>query len=191
MDSKNCFGVGTFEVNENQMAIGVKLDIVTAPDCLNPKGGVLKLVYKGGKPPYQFNWSVPADNSATISGLIGGIYAVTISDSEGLSAKAAIEIPSPLLMKATGTPLKVASGLGNDGSAMVKVENAISSVTYKWDNGQKDSVATNLSAGFHRVTLTDAKGCTLIHQVEVPEELVAVMGDVEEEKELSPALIHI
>jgi outer membrane protein OmpA-like peptidoglycan-associated protein len=185
VDSKNCFGVGAFEVNENQMAIGVKLDIVTAPDCLNPKGGVLQLVYKGGKPPYQFNWSVPADNSATISGLIGGIYAVTISDSEGLSAKAAIELPSPILMKATGTPLKVASGLGNDGSALVKVENAIGAVTYLWDNGQKDSVATNLSAGFHRVTLTDAKGCTLVHQVEVPEELVAVMGEVEEEKGLS------
>lgn len=185
VDSKNCFGLGAFEVNENQMAIGVKLDIVTAPDCLNPKGGVLKLVYKGGKPPYQFNWSIPADNSATISGLIGGIYAVTISDSEGLSAKAAIELPSPLLMKAKGTPLKVASGLGNDGSAVVMVENAIGEVTYKWDNGQKDSLATNLSAGFHRVTLTDAKGCTLVHQVEVPEELVAVMGEVEEEKGLS------
>lgn len=117
--------------------------------------------------------------------MIGGIYAVTISDSEGLSAKAAIELPSPILMKAKGTPLKVASGLGNDGSAVVMVENAIGEVTYKWDNGQKDSLATNLSAGFHRVTLTDAKGCTLVHQVEVPEELVAVMGEVEEEKGLS------
>lgn len=185
VDSKGCFGVAPFEVNENQMAIGVKLEVVTPPDCLNPKGGVLKLVYKGGKAPYTFNWSIPAENSATLSGISGGIYAVTISDSEGLSAKAAIEISSPILMKATGNHLKVASGLGNDGSAVVRVENAISEVSYQWDNGQNDSIATNLSAGFHRVTLTDSKGCILVHQIEVPEELVAVMGEIEEENSLS------
>jgi outer membrane protein OmpA-like peptidoglycan-associated protein len=185
VDSKGCFGVAPFEVNENQMAIGVKLELVTAPDCLNPKGGALQLIYKGGKAPYSFNWNIPADNRATISGLIGGIYAVTITDSEGLSAKAAIEISAPVLMKASGNHLKVASGLGNDGSAIVKVENAVGKVTYQWDNGQNDSIATMLSAGFHRVTLTDSKGCTLVHQLEVPEELVALMGDVEEEKRLS------
>lgn len=185
VDSKSCIGTAAFEVNENQMAIGVKLELVTAPDCLNPKGGVLQLVYKGGKPPYKFNWSIPGNNSPTISGLIGGIYAVTISDSEGLSAKAAIEIPSPKLMTASSQTLKVASGLGNDGSAIVKVENAIGTASVKWDNGQTDSVGTKLSAGFHRVTITDEKGCTLIHQVEIPEELVAVMGEIEEEKSLS------
>lgn len=187
VDSKSCAGTASFEVNENQMAIGVKLELITAPDCLNPKGGVLQLVYKGGKPPYNFNWSVPRSNSPTLSGLIGGIYAVTISDSEGLSAKAAIEIPSPKWMVASSKTIKVASGLGNDGSAIVKVENAIGNVSVKWDNGQTDSVGTKLSAGFHRVTITDEKGCTLIHQVEIPEELVAVMGDIEEEKRLSCA----
>ena len=187
VDSKSCFGTASFEVNENQMAIGVKLELVTAPDCLNPNGGVLQLVYKGGKPPYKFNWSVPGNDSPTISGLIGGIYAVTISDSEGLSAKAAMEIPSPKLMVASSRTLKVASGLGNDGSAVVKVENALGAVSFKWDNGQMDSVGTKLSAGFHRITITDEKGCTLIHQVEVPEELVAVMGEIEEEKRLSCA----
>jgi outer membrane protein OmpA-like peptidoglycan-associated protein len=187
VDSKGCAGTALFEVRENQMAIGVKLELVSVPDCLNPQGGTLQLVYKGGKPPYNFNWNIAGKNRATISGLTGGIYAVTISDSEGLSAKAAMEIPLPKLMSASAKTLKVASGLGNDGSSVIKVENALGATFYKWDNGQTDSVGTNLSAGFHRVTITDEKGCTLIHQLEVPEEVVAVTGEIEELKKLSCA----
>lgn len=61
-------------------------------------------------------------------------------------------------------PLCEASTIG---SAEVLVAGGVEPFTYLWDNGESTSVAVNLSAGNHQVTVTDADGFEVIGQVEI------------------------
>jgi hypothetical protein len=56
-------------------------------------------------------------------------------------------------------------------TASVSFNGGAAPFTYHWSSGSKDSIATNLWAGMHYVTVTDANGCTKIDSVFVHEEL--------------------
>ena len=57
----------------------------------------------------------------------------------------------------------------SDGSAEVIGSDATGSATYKWDNGETGKIATALSAGTHRVTVTSSEGCEKILSVNITE----------------------
>ncbi|WP_197043972.1 SprB repeat-containing protein, partial [Aureispira sp. CCB-QB1] len=48
-----------------------------------------------------------------------------------------------------------------DGSIEVDAQGATPNYTYQWSNGQNTSIATNVCAGAHTVTVTDANGCSV------------------------------
>jgi hypothetical protein len=64
---------------------------VTPHTGITPNGAI-SLNVTGGNPPYVFDW-LGGENSANISGLIAGLYFVTITDSEGCEIDLQIEVP--------------------------------------------------------------------------------------------------
>lgn len=65
------------------------------------------------------------------------------------------------------TALEPESCLGTSGSAELEITGAAQPVTILWDNGETEEVANSLSAGLHRVTVTDAFDCEAVAEVEI------------------------
>lgn len=130
---------------------------VTAPATCT-SSGVLSATATGGTPPIVFSWS---NNLAgpVIPNLQPGTYTVTATDDAGCTAVASLLLAAPALPEVTIVGVSDASCSG-PGSATANVANGTPPFTYLWANGETTATATNLSAGTHTVTVTDANGCT-------------------------------
>lgn len=64
----------------------IEVSVFNQSSCPFPNGeGTISLQVEGGAAPYDFQWSVPSDNEATISNLDYGTYSVLITDANGCS----------------------------------------------------------------------------------------------------------
>ena len=117
---------------------------------VNPSGGV---------GPYTYLWS-NGGTTQTITGLLPGVYSVTITGVGGCTATNTVNVLSP------GTPiLSIASSTnvscfgGSNGVANTSLVSGTGPFNYLWSNGQTGSNATGLVAGSYTVTVTDVNGC--------------------------------
>ena len=140
-----------------------------APTCHNDDDGAIaaNIVSGGSGMGYTFQWSTnPNDNDDFIQGLLGGLYySVVVTDSEGCTGEAGIDMPNPPPPTPDPVDVNDASCFGYiDGSIeIIDVLNANLPVSYQWDaaaGGQTSSTATNLGAGDYNVVITDADMCT-------------------------------
>lgn len=94
-DSKSC--------QEN-----ISIDIVTATPpgisilnkkdvtCPGLKDGSATVLATGGNPPYLYSWNtVPVQNTATATNLVAGNYIVTVTDKNGCTATASVQVSEP------------------------------------------------------------------------------------------------
>ncbi|HRQ30120.1 MAG TPA: BspA family leucine-rich repeat surface protein [Saprospiraceae bacterium] len=123
--------------------------------------GVLTVNLSGGQAPYSFYW----DNGATqpsVSGLVPGLYHVTITDMNGCSVVDSAEVQAFICPE-----LSIAAEVNEiscfaecDGQISISsVENAVYPLNYVWFEEAADSVKTNLCAGIYALTVTDQKNC--------------------------------
>ncbi len=133
----------------------------------------------GGTPPYTYTWnSSPAQTTQTATGLGVGTYRVTIYDANGCRVRETVSINNinaPTLNVSSNTP--VTCNGGNDGSITVAASGGSSPYNYEWNTSppQNTATASNLDAGPHIVTITDANDCQVIQTIVIqePNELVA------------------
>jgi len=133
----------------------------TTANC-NQSNGSATVTASGGVGPYTFTWSTGATGSV-LSNVAAGTYTITIKDNNNCVYTSAVTIPN-----ASGPVVSVISQTnvscfgGNNGAAVVQVTGGTMAPgfpIYQWSNGQNSGTATNLMAGVHTVTVTDAAGC--------------------------------
>ncbi|MBL4578804.1 MAG: SprB repeat-containing protein, partial [Flavobacteriales bacterium] len=117
----------------------------------------------GGTPLYTYLWSTsPVQTTATATGLVAGLYTLTVTDFKGCSTTANITIGEPTPLIATITSATDVSCFGGtDGDATATAINGTAPYTYLWNTNpvQTNVSATGLSAGIYTVTITDTNGC--------------------------------
>lgn len=122
----------------------------------------------GGTPPYDYNWSVPNPNVASVSNLPEGTHFVTVTDNRGCETVQEIvidNIPGPSSLGFDVTNSICEQG---NGSITVSVTGGTAPFDYNWNNGNPNSAtASGLSSGTYSVTVTDANGCTIVDQASV------------------------
>ncbi|MCE7925138.1 MAG: hypothetical protein DYG98_18955 [Haliscomenobacteraceae bacterium CHB4] len=128
-------------------------------------GGSATVAASGGTPPYTYNWSNGA-MTATATNLAAGTYTVTATDAAGCTATGTVNIAGAI------PPNVVISASSNakcdqPGSATASATGGAGAYTYLWDNNETSATATNLAAGPHSVTVTDAAGCTATASVTI------------------------
>jgi len=149
----------------------------TAPAGCGIGGSALATV-TGGTGNYAYTW----DNGQTTNpatNLSAGPHTVTVVDittgCQGIGM-VTIQIAPPLIPTAVAiAPATCLTG----GSAMASASGGIAPYTFLWDNNQMTATATNLMAGQHSVTITDASGCVgialvTIEQVQGPSVSVTI-----------------
>ncbi len=101
-------------------------------------------------------------NTATINGLPGATYGVTVTNATGCTATASVQISTP--NAPVGVSISQQAGVacqGEDSGILQAVTSGPgASFTYSWSNGTTQASASNLIAGGYSVTVTNEKGCS-------------------------------
>ena len=91
---KDCEGVFSGQGTVKIKGFAANWDIMAA-SCHDSKDGGIAVNVMGGKPPYQYNWQDNLSNLPILASLNGGVYTVTIADSENCTRTYDIEVPAP------------------------------------------------------------------------------------------------
>lgn len=132
--------------------------------CAGANTGAATVGVTGGTMPYTYNWLNIGLTTPTVTGLIAGTYAVTVTDALGCLATQVFTITQPTPMDLSGTQTNVACNGGTNGSATVTPSGGAAPYTFSWaPSGGNAATATGLSAGTYTVTVTDGNGCVATH----------------------------
>lgn len=158
-DSNNCTFV-SFSVTINAAPGSVNLSSTfTDVSCNGAADGAIDITVTGGTPPITYLWS----NGATtedISGLSGGTYTVTISDSQGCGNSTSVTISEATALSASGTSTDETTVGANDGTITVgTVIGGTPPYSISWSNGQTTFSISNLAPGMYTGVITDSVGC--------------------------------
>ncbi len=160
LDANGCLAGGTcFTVSEIPQ---IDLDIAILPERCTPDGSITLTDVRGGNGGFTFDWSdLPGnDNPQNRTGLMAGIYNVTVTDAEGCS----IAVNGLNVVKececqppAIESVVIVEATCGNaDGSASLNLAGGSAGYSFNWtDNVSFNSTADMLAAGTYSVTITD------------------------------------
>lgn len=126
----------------------------------------IDIVVSGGVSPYTYNWS----NGATtqdLNNISEGNYYCIVTDDAGCMAVSNNYIitntPSNLTASSLSTPEICLTG----GSIVLTVNNGYLPYAYIWSNSETTQNISNLAPGNYQVTITDATGCSIIHNQNV------------------------
>lgn len=154
-----------FQVNIGAPPSPINLNTSSTPlTCFGENDGTATVNATGGWGGFTYLWSNGA-TTATATGLAPGTYSVTVTDAEGCTSVANVNVvgpPSPLSGSINGVVGLTCTG-SNDGRATVTgVTGGWGSYTFLWSNGETTATAFNLPAGLNTVTIRDSGGCQLV-----------------------------
>ncbi len=144
--------------------------------CAGNNTGSVTLNVTGGTPPYTYNWSGTSQTTNPATGLMAGIYAVTVTDSKNctqtLSNINVVSLNPPVMI--TNTAVTDLNN-GNPGAVNITVSGG-SNYTFAWTGPNNFTASTedisNLAAGGqYCVTVTSGNGCTTSTCATVGEDL--------------------
>ena len=168
-DGSGCSTLDTLVMNEPALvSIG---DTANDPLCPGGATGAITLIPAGGTPSYSYSWS-NGDTTQSISSLLAGSYAVTVTDNNGCMDSDTITLDDPAAIVASGT---TGDDTGSsNGTIDLTASGGTGNLSYLWSNGATTQDLSGLAAGTYSVTITDANGCTDVQSFTV--DLVIAVG---------------
>jgi gliding motility-associated-like protein len=136
----------------------------TAVKCFGGTDGTATAVCSGGVAPYTYSWAPSGATTATATGLISGIYTVTITDANNCSINNSTSVAQPASALSTvAVNTNITCFGGSNGSITLIGSGGTAPYTYAWT----PSVTTTssdaaLAAGTYSITITDANGCAFL-----------------------------
>ncbi|MEI6409432.1 MAG: T9SS type A sorting domain-containing protein [Bacteroidota bacterium] len=120
--------------------------------------GSLEATAVGGTPPYYYQWSTGQTTKIIVlpSGL--STPTLTVTDAAGCTStsSATINVPSPISLNLSSTPMEDFP----NGTATAQATGGVGSYTYLWNNGGTSATIDGLVTGTYICTVTDQNGCT-------------------------------
>ncbi|MBK9982053.1 MAG: T9SS type A sorting domain-containing protein [Saprospiraceae bacterium] len=179
IDDNGCGAAETFLITQpSQVFAGAMSSGETGPATTDGKAWAIPY---GGTGSYTYHWNTSSTDSL-ITGLIPGMYTVTVSDANACSATQTVTVNMFGCTTVDGNSLGTSCFGICDGSITVTLNNPLPPVMYLWENGSTLSPRTGLCAGSYSVTATDAAGCSAsgIFSVTQPFPLNANSGNTDE-----------
>ncbi len=176
-DANGCTATATATITEPNP---INTTITFTQATCNQPNGTSTVVVTGGTPAYAYLWNPSGETTATATGLSAGTYSVVITDNNGCTATATVNVTEPIAVNASITAITNVSCFGGSNASLtVTATPGAPPYTYLWaPTGQTNATATGLSAGVYTVTVTDNNGCvvTIIQTVTQPTGLTATIG---------------
>lgn len=159
-DETGCSISETISVSE-PAAILVQINSVVDLDC-EGNGGEATAIAEGGMGTLSFEWS-SGEETARASNLVAGTNTVTVTDANGCTQTATVEIEEDSGIEAAVEVTNVSCNGEADGSVTIEVEGGNNdNFSFNFEDGvsSDNNTASNLAAGDYTVTITDANGCS-------------------------------
>ncbi len=168
-------GAGTYTVTitDDNNCVAIVSGTITQPPVLNDStsvvnstcglanGSVTTYPY-GGVPPYTLLWNNGL-STPIISGLVPGIYTVTVTDFNGCTV-----VRSDTVF-GTNVPLIIVDSIINvscfnltDGDIYITATGGTGTLSYLWSTNAVTQNLLNVGAGTYTVTVTDQNSCTAV-----------------------------
>jgi len=164
---------------EKESAMTVSLLVDRELTCADDDpGGRLAVRIKGGSEPYRIDWSQQALTGSSADQLMAGTYTVSVTDGAGKSKTATAELKDPNINLDVRMQAPESEPGAQDGQAIVEVSGGAPGYRYAWDTGEKVRVASSLTGGIHRVTVTDTKGCSAVGEVSIAQQAADLVVDI-------------
>lgn len=181
-DNNGCATVNTIAVGEPVEPLNITFSI-NPVSCNGYSDGSVNAIVSGGTPNingYVYNWNNNQFNSL-ITGLNGGNYTLTVTDSRGCDLSETITVGEPAPIFTLSSSISTTCPNGDDGQAIVATSGGTpypdGSYNYLWNNptSTQNDTATGLNGGqMYIVTITDANGCFSYDSVTVAQPEVIV-----------------
>lgn len=167
-DGNGCTSTSNITITEPPP---IQVSISGADATCGLLNGTASASVNGGTPGYSYNWTPSGGTNSNASGLDAGIYTIEVTDLNGCIQRANITLTNSLPpVTSSAVTSNVDCFGGNNGAASVSISQGTAPISYSWSpSGGSGSSATNLSAGFYTVTVTDALGCTAIENITISE----------------------
>ncbi len=163
-DANGCSAAGLFTIPDLNSSFSISSVITDDHTCINASGAIDLTITPSGQ--YLFSWSNGAITE-DLSGVLSGIYEVTISDINNCSSSQVFSIEHnstlPLLSDILTHPT---CGEGN-GSIDLTITPANGN-QISWSTGDTSEDLIELSQGVYSVTITDINGCSISSSFTMP-----------------------
>ena len=158
--SSTCDTIVTVTITEpgELLPIAVQTSEVS---CTGGNDGVASVTQTGGTAPFDYQWNDPTlSTNNQVGSLAIGTYNVIVSDDNGCTATASVEITEPAPIN-IAVDIQDASCFGTASAQIIaNVTGGTGSYSYAWTPGNlTGQTVTGILAGTYSVTVTDANGC--------------------------------
>lgn len=138
--------------------------------CMDGNDGKATVTATGNGSPFTYLWD-NGETTSTAVALDKGLHTVTVFDSNGCETECqvlleevglltlTIDLENNILCNGESTGSAEAIPAGGNGQPY----------SFLWSTGETTALATLLSLGKNKVTLTDSKGCSVIDSIEITE----------------------
>lgn len=167
-DANNCAAFDSVFIPAPS-AISIANEFVQ-PTCHNSSDGSITAIPQGGTPGYSILWNHSGEQLFTVGNLAVGNYTAEVTDANGCLHRENIFLsgPAELQLVVDINNTKDASCFGGKDGQLAVVYNSndpinpVGNAPYQWSGaigGSSIPIASGLSAGEYKVTVTDIKGC--------------------------------
>lgn len=170
-DENGCTTTAEVSITEDILPLAVTLTETGKINCSGESTAGLKVDISGGKQPFSTQWNQNNLSGENPTNLIGGTYAVTVTDATGTTATAMVNVVEPEPLELTATVISAANTNATDGRATAVATGGSGEFNYQWDNGETAAAAQNLAPGKHSITVTDSNGCTANVAIDISEDV--------------------
>ena len=134
--------------------------------CNGDRTGEIHAEVAGGQAPYTYVWNGKEETNH-LTGLLGGIYQIVVTDANGCSIREDITILEPPVLEFVPQVTTAACNIG--GTASVIATGGSGTLNYQWSIPSSPNAPTisNLTAGIYSVTISDQNNCFVVTSMEV------------------------
>ena len=175
-DANGCTTTTSTTITEPLELVGTTTSTNTS--CASVCDGSAVINVSGGTGAYTYLWSASAGSqiTASVTGLCAGTHNVTATDANGCTEIQTVTISQPNLLTITTVNVTDVVCFGeSNGIATANALGGTPPYIYSWDNMENTPTASQLDAGLHNVTATDANGCTAIGNITIIEPALLVV----------------
>lgn len=170
IDENGCQATALIEIPGIDPPVISIIDLQAA-SCSSASNGSATVEVTGGLEPYTIFWSHDPDHfGASADNLGAGSQAVGVIDGNGCWVTLGFFVPTQNdAVLAIDNMIPATCGQ-SDGTISVVAEGAVAPITYSWshDSDLDEATAENIPGGIYTITATDANGCDVVLEVELP-----------------------
>jgi uncharacterized repeat protein (TIGR01451 family) len=161
-DFNLCKSIQSFNISEPDL---LEVSGTFVPNCPSQSNGTINLNIAGGTPTFTYIWSDGPSIDQNRTGLVSGLYTVTVTDNEGCTASATFELlEMNLVMNGEDPTCGNFPSTLNDGQAFSTPSGGVGPYSYLWSNGGTTQNLISLTSGTYSVTVSDNIGCQISGQ---------------------------